>query len=47
MQSSPVPYALPQHLEPDFARVLTYWEGLNRGEAKMPFWDDITNQSLI
>lgn len=41
MHSSPAPYALPQHLEPDLARVLAYWDGLKRGEANMPFWDDV------
>jgi hypothetical protein len=34
------PYALPAHLSPDLARVRDYWEGLLRGSARMPFWDD-------
>lgn len=34
------PFALPAHLQPDLARVLAYWEGLKRGQAEMPFWDD-------
>lgn len=46
MQSSPGPYSLPQHLEPDLARVLAYWEGLKRGEANMPFWDDVNISAL-
>jgi hypothetical protein len=46
MQSFPVPYSLPQHLEPDLARVLAYWQGLKRGEANMPFWDDINISAL-
>lgn len=40
------PYALPRHLEPDLARVLAYWEGLKRGEANMPFWDDANISAL-
>lgn len=35
------PFALPQHLSPDLARVKAYWEGLLRGSAEMPFWDDL------
>ena len=34
------PYALPAHLSPDLARVRDYWNGLLRGAAAMPFWDD-------
>jgi hypothetical protein len=46
MKSFPAPYSLPQHLEPDLARVLAYWEGLKRGEANMPFWDDMNPSAL-
>ena len=46
MQSFPVPYSLPQNLEADLARVLAYWQGLKRGEANMPFWDDINISAL-
>jgi Na+-transporting NADH:ubiquinone oxidoreductase subunit NqrC len=46
MPSATRPYALPQHLEPDLARVLAYWEGLKRGEANMPFWDDASISDL-
>jgi hypothetical protein len=35
------PYALPRKLEPGPARVLTYWQTLKRGEAAMPFADDV------
>lgn len=46
MQPFSGPYSLPQHLEPDLARVLAYWEGLKRGEANMPFWDDVNISAL-
>src|ERR1700739_1332604 len=46
MQSNSGPYSLPQHLEPDLARVLAYWEGLHAGGAKMPFWDDMNISAL-
>jgi hypothetical protein len=35
------PYAVPAHLSPDLARIQAYWEGLLRGAATMPFWDDV------
>ena len=35
------PFALPRKLEPDLARVREYWEGLKRGDADVPFWDDV------
>ncbi|HRD46858.1 MAG TPA: hypothetical protein PLF78_10290 [Caulobacter sp.] len=35
------PYAPPKHLSPDLARVKAYWEGLLRGSAEIPFWDDL------
>jgi hypothetical protein len=35
------PYAFPDHLPADLARVDAYWTGLLRGNAKMPFWDDV------
>jgi hypothetical protein len=46
MPSATEPYALPQDLEPDLARVLAYWEGLKRGDANMPFWDDVNISAL-
>lgn len=39
-------YALPRELEPDLARVLAYWEGLKRGDAEMPFYDDASLSAL-
>jgi hypothetical protein len=35
------PFPLPEKLEPDLARVRSYWEGLKRAGAEMPFWDDV------
>lgn len=34
------PFAVPSRLPPDLARVQSYWRGLLRGAAQMPFWDD-------
>jgi hypothetical protein len=34
------PYSLPGRLSPDLERVRAYWQGLLRGGADMPFWDD-------
>lgn len=42
----PTPYALPDRLSPVLARVEAYWEGLLRGQAKMPFWDDVRLSDL-
>lgn len=39
-------FALPQSLDPDQARVLAYWDSLKRGEANMPFWDDVNLSAL-
>jgi hypothetical protein len=40
------PFALPKKLEPDLARVVAYWDALKRGEAEVPFWDDVNPTSL-
>ena len=39
--SSTAPFSLPEKLEPGLARVRAYWEGLKRGEADIPFGDDL------
>ena len=39
-------YELPKDLSPELARVLDYWEGLKRGSAEMPFWDDVNLTDL-
>lgn len=46
MTNSNGPYALPRKLQPDLARVLAYWQGLKRGEAQMPFSDDVNLSAL-
>jgi hypothetical protein len=33
-------------LERDLARVHTFWDGLKRHEAEMPFWDDVKMSAL-
>jgi hypothetical protein len=40
------PFALPEKLDHDLARVRSYWEGLRRGGNDMPFWDDVTLSAL-
>ena len=40
------PYAPPRKLEHDLARVLTFWEGLKRRQATIPFWDDVHLSAL-
>ena len=40
------PYAVPTRLSPDLTRVQAYWTGLLRGEATMPFWDDVNPSHL-
>jgi hypothetical protein len=44
--NSSSPFALPATLPPGLGRVRDYWEGLKRGEASMPFWDDVKLSSL-
>jgi hypothetical protein len=39
-------FALPAELETNLLRVLTYWRGLVRGYADMPYWDDYTPAAL-
>lgn len=46
MTISERPFAPPKELGRDLARVLTFWEGLKRGDAEMPFWDDVNMSSL-
>lgn len=46
MTFSEQPFALPKKLERDLARVLAYWDALKRGEAEVPFWDDVNPTSL-
>lgn len=41
MSAPASPFPLSDKLAPDLARVRSYWEGLKRADANMPFWDDI------
>jgi hypothetical protein len=40
------PFTIPAKIEPNLARVQSYWKGLFRGENKVPFWDDVRLSSL-
>ncbi len=40
------PFAVPKKIDPDLDRVRAYWESLERGENKIPFWDDFKISSL-
>jgi len=40
------PYAPPRELEASLARAFAYWRGLKRGEAEMPFADDVNLSAL-
>lgn len=46
MNTSTAPFALPWKLESQLARVQAYWEDLKRGDAEMPFWDDVNLSAL-
>lgn len=41
-----IPFALPQKLQPELGSILSYWQGLERRDAKMPFWDDVKLSTL-
>ncbi len=40
------PFPLPDKLERDLARVLSYWADMRRAESSMPFWDDLAPSAL-
>jgi hypothetical protein len=40
------PFSLPEKLPLELNRVREYWQSLKRGEASMPFWDDVKLSSL-
>lgn len=46
MEFEDTPFPLPKALDPDLDRVRAYWDSLKRGEADMPFWDDVKISSL-
>lgn len=35
------PFAITKSLPPPLERARAYWQGLLRGEAEIPFWDDL------
>ena len=40
------PFRLPRTLDADIARIEAYWRGLLRGDAEMPFADDLDLKAL-
>jgi hypothetical protein len=46
MPAPAAPFPLPNKLERMLARVLAYWEGLERADNNMPFWDDVKLSAL-
>ena len=46
MKQSMSPYALPEGVQADLARVLAYWQGLKRGDNRIPVWDDVNLSAL-
>jgi hypothetical protein len=40
------PFPLADKLPPNLERVFSYWQSLERGEADMPFWDDVKLSAL-
>lgn len=40
------PFAVDVPLAPPLARLLAYWEGLKRGQAEIPFWDDLSEVKI-
>jgi hypothetical protein len=43
---NPAPFSVPPNLEPGLARVRNYWLGLRRGQADIPFTDDVKLSAL-
>lgn len=39
-------FLLPDRLAPELERVKAYWDGLKRGENRIPFWDDVKFSAL-
>jgi hypothetical protein len=46
MKKALAPYSVPRKLPAALARLRAYWEGLKRGDASMPFWDDVEPAAL-
>lgn len=47
MTNSPHPFPLPAKLSPELGQVREYWNGLKRGENKIPFADDVNLSALV
>jgi hypothetical protein len=45
-ERNPAPFSVPPNLEPSLARVRNYWLGLRRGQADIPFTDDVSLSAL-
>ena len=41
IRKTSLPFAFPRKIEPSLKRIFGYWEGLKRGQAEMPFADDV------
>ena len=46
MTTAALPFPVPENLALEFVRVRNYWDSLKRGDASMPFWDDVNLSSL-
>ena len=46
MATTDNPFPLPDKLSPTLQQVFSYWEGLERGDNEMPFWDDVKLSAL-
>jgi hypothetical protein len=46
MTTATAPFSLPRKLEPDLARLRAYWDGLKRGQADIPFGDDVNLSAM-
>jgi hypothetical protein len=46
MSTATTPFAVPTPMASELIRVMDYWKGLLRGDATMPFWDDVKLGSL-
>jgi len=46
MASASSPFPLPAALPEDLARIRDHWTSLKRGDAAMPFWDDVKLSAL-
>ncbi len=47
MPVNTIPFAMPKEIEPGLAALYAQWRGLKRGQAEMPFADDIKPSSLV